>query len=52
MPKLITIQLTKYLLCLTEAELTRLLSRDAALWREAIKRGKWVRRDRRVAGRK
>lgn len=42
--KYIEIRLTKCRLYLTEPELVRLLQRDPALWREAIRRGKWARR--------
>jgi len=42
----IEIKMTKCVLVITEAELQKLLSRDPALWAEAIKRGKGTRRVR------
>ena len=42
--KLIPVRMTKAVLYLTETELVRLLSRDPALCREAIRRGKFFRR--------
>lgn len=38
--------MTKCVLVITEAELQKLLARDPALWSEAIKRGKGMRRAR------
>ncbi|MEW6425187.1 MAG: hypothetical protein AB1523_10665 [Bacillota bacterium] len=43
--KLIAIKMTKTTLFLTESELSRLLAKDPALWREAIRRGKHIRRE-------
>lgn len=43
-PQYIEIKLTKCRLFLTEAELQKLLSRDPALWKKALKRGKAVQR--------
>lgn len=45
-PQYIEIKLTKCRLFLTEAELQKLLARDPALWRVALKRGKAVQRAR------
>ena len=42
--KLIAIKMTKATLFLTEPELVQLLAKDLALWREAIRRGKHIRR--------
>jgi hypothetical protein len=46
MPRLIEIRMTKTTLYLTEPELVRLLSRDPEIWREAIRRGKYIQRAR------
>jgi len=45
--KLIKVKMTKTILFLYEHELVRLLARDPALWREAIRRGKFALRQRR-----
>lgn len=45
MVRFIEVRLTKHKLFLTEPELVNLLSRDPALWREAIRRGKHIRRE-------
>jgi hypothetical protein len=44
MPKLVEIRMTKTTLYFTEPELVRLLAKDPELWREAIRRGKFIRR--------
>jgi len=48
--KLIAIKMTKATLFLTEPELSRLLAKDPELWREAIRRGKHIRRARAARG--
>ena len=44
--KLIAIKMTKATLFLTEAELSRLLTREPELWAAAVRRGKCVLRAR------
>ena len=50
--KLLEIRLTKTTLYLTEAELSRLLAKDAELWKAAIKRGKFAIRRKKEEVRK
>jgi hypothetical protein len=52
MVRFIEIRLTKYKLFLTQPELVNLLSRDPALWAEAIRRGKRIKRGRAAERRK
>jgi len=47
----VEIRTTKCRLFLTEAELQKLLARDPALWKKALKRGKAIKRARRAAAR-
>lgn len=44
--KLIEIRMTKHTLFLTEQELAHLLSLNPELWAKAIRRGKFIRRQR------
>ncbi|SHF70639.1 hypothetical protein SAMN02745218_02922 [Desulfofundulus australicus DSM 11792] len=48
--KLIAIKMTKATLFLTEPELSRLLAKDPALWTEAVRRGKYMKRARAARG--
>lgn len=44
--RLIEVSMTKHTLFLTERELAHLLSLNPALWAKAIRRGKFIRRQR------
>ncbi|PWA12088.1 hypothetical protein DCC39_07510 [Pueribacillus theae] len=44
--KLIEIKLQGYTVFLTHDEIQQLLKKDAAIWKEAIKRGKYILRSR------
>lgn len=51
MPKYVEIKLTKCTLFLTEQELQNLLSMNPVLWQEAIRRGKFILRQRKELAR-
>lgn len=46
MARYVEVKMTKTTLCFTEPELVRLLSRDVELWQKAIRRGKYIKRER------